>query len=666
MTGRKSYLFLCCLTGFAISPLALSADTVEKMLWDNALASYEATKSSLRDNNNLSDVTTILSSRCDAQWSNADEVRALEQQAQAYNSDVGLEFRAGYTSGDIQHDQDSVDGNTYMELSWEVLRNGYLDNQYQATDYKRQAAIKTLFGKLKQHEIAYQCRRFNLAKHFAGLELHLNSIKLQFMEAVYGVEKKAYFSGASYLDELMLSEEDIMLARQALSRLHADPAFATSKLELMNPPVIDVDLPALLEQIAQNNDFAEAHRLEKLRVEDKYQREESFLQGSRFRLFLRKEFDVLNSGREDLVAGARLQLPITFGSPAPQTQARLNQLEQDFSHEQWELITRTRAAYVALQEQLERTTKQQYRVLRAQEKIRRIQSYSALDMPLDIAAVNVRVKTYIDAAIELGQTKQELYRRVNEMFLVSRVEFQEKFIKVNRLNETEHRARPGQRSVYVWSEQFNRYSNAQLFALFETKALKHAVVSVGSKVNQQKLFQFMDDAAQHQVRVSQLLGDAKWALQKHHKQALAAVEARAQYGQAIHLDIEPHALAEYQANPTAVLQDLTKLVAEIRLRHPDIELGISVPHHWPATVLRALNDHVDRVYLMAYESSDLDVVSRRVKNVLTSVPLNKLVVALRQQDFHTELQLEAAIDLLSQATGVTQFAVHKLDIYTQE
>jgi hypothetical protein len=305
-------------------------------------------------------------------------------------------------------------------------------------------------------------------------------------------------------------------------------------------------------------------------------------------------------------------------------------------------------------------------VLRAQEAMRRVQSYTTLDMPLDIAAVNVRVKTYIDAAIELGHAKQELYRRVNEIFLVSRVEYNEKFIKVNSLNETEHRARTGERSVYIWSEQFNRYSNAELFALFETKALKHALVSVGSKVNAKKLAEFMQEAAQHHVGVSQLLGEAKWALAKHHNQALAAVETRVQYGDAIHLDIEPHALAEYKANPKQVLQDLSALVAAIRLRHPDINLTISVPHHWPAEVLQALNNNVDRVYLMAYETSNTEVISRRIKTVLASIPLHKLVVALRHQDFTTELQLEAAIELLSQATGVSQFAVHKLDIYTQE
>lgn len=666
MSVSNSCTVFISLIVFAISPSIASANSVEKILWDNALATYDVTKTSLSKNFQVSDVSIILSSACDNEWSNQHEVHALELSSEAYDKDVGLEFRAGYTSRDIQRDLDNMEGSTYMELSWDLMSNGYLDNQYQAMDYRRQAALKALSGKMKQHEINYQCRRYNLAKHFSGMEAHLNTIKLHFMEAVYKVEKDAYFSGTSYFDELMISEEDIMLTRQNLAHLLNDVSVQADLSNLINPPVIDVDLSALLEQIAVNKDFIESRRLARLQVEDQYQREDSFLQGSRFRLFLRKEFALVNSGSDDLVAGFRLQVPLTFGKPASQTEARLNQLEQDLSHEQWEIVTRTRSAYYSLQEQLERTTRQQYRLLRAQEKMRRVLSYTALDLQLDIAAVNVRLKNYIDAAIELGQAKQELYRRVNEMFLVSKVEYDEKFIKINELNETQHRARQGDRSVYLWSEQFNQHSNQELFMLLETKAIRHAMISVGNKINQAKLFQFMKEADRNKVKVSQLLGESNWALPEQHARVLSVIEARAQYGNSIHLDIEPHVLPQYKANKNQVLSDYIALLQSIRLRHPTLDLAISIPHHWPEEVLLALNDYVDQVYIMAYETSDTDQLSTRIKRVLSSVPLSKVVVALRKEDFVDELQLERVISMLGQSTGVSQFAVHKLDIYTQE
>lgn len=666
MSCNRFRSMLVSLIFFALYTSHLSANPTEKMLWENALATFDVTKSSLGQGSDLADISRILTSKCNNTWSNGYEVDALTQQASAYNSDVGLEFRAGYTTADIAPDQDNLDGNTYMELSWELLRNGYTDHQYQAADLRRQAALKTISGKIKQHEINYQCRRYNMAQYFAGLEAHLTTIKLQFMEAVYRVEKDAYLSGGSYFDELMITEEDIVLARQSLARLNATQQSAVAIAKFINPPVIDVDLGAILTQIEQNKDFIESRRIARERVTEQYKQEDSFLQGSRFRLFLRKEFDLAYNGGDELVAGLRLQVPITLGKLTSQTEARLNQLENDLSLEQWEIVTRTRAAYQALQEQLERTTRQQYRLLRAQERMRRVISYTALDLPLDIAAVNVRLKTFIDAAIELGQSKQELYRRVNEIFLVSRVSYDEKYIKVNSLNETQHRARSGERSIYLWSEQFNRYTNQELFVLFETKAIKHAILSASSKVNQAKLFQLMKEADRHNVSVSQLLGESHWALAPNHPEALATVEARVQYGNSIHLDIEPHTLADYKQNADQILQDLVELISAIRLRHPNLDLAISVPHYWPDNIIRALNDYVDHIYLMAYESSDADLISKRIKRVLASVPQAKLVVALRKEDFKTELQLEAVIELLTQSTGTTRFAIHKLDVYTQE
>jgi hypothetical protein len=666
MSSRVSRTLFAAHFALACSACSVAAKSVEQVLWDNAQATYDVARRSLSGSFKLEDVSRILSAECDIDWSNRHEVAALESQSSFLNHDYGLELRAGYTSRNIEQSLDSDDGSTYMELSWDLLRNGYFENQYKATDLKRQAALKTLSGKLKKHDINYQCRRYSLAKHFAGMQAHLSSVKLEFMESVYRVEKEAYFSGSSYFDELMISEEDILLARQNLARLLSDPYWQEHMDSLLNPPSINVDLPALLTQIRDNKDFIESRRLERLRIQEQYQRDESFLESSRFRLFLRKEFDLIRSGRDELVAGLRLQVPLVFGQANSSTEARLNQLENDLTHEQWEIIARTRSAYQSLQEQVERTTKQQYRLLRAQEKMRRVLSYATLDKPLDIAAVNVRLKNYLDAAIELIQVKEELYRRVNEMFLVSRVEYHDKFIKINPLNETQHRSRPGQRSVYIWSEEFNRYSNQELFILLQTKAIKHAMISVGSKVKQAKFFQFIKDAERNELQVSQLLGESNWALPEHHQRAMIAIEARSQFGSSIHLDIEPHVLTQYKENKIAVLNDYITLLESIRLRHPMLNLSISIPHHWPDDVLLSINDYVDQVYLMAYESTDFDQISNRIKHVLSSIPLDKLVVALRKEDFGDELQLENAIEALSQSTGVTQFAVHKLDIFTQE
>ncbi|GHE88307.1 hypothetical protein [Thalassotalea profundi] len=448
----RYYIFVIVLITHSFN---IKAASIDEILWENAQNTYQSTKKKLQDNYQISDVSQILSSKCNIDWTNRYEVAALEAQASALDNTYGLEFRAGYTSQNIEHSINDDDGSTYMELSWDVLRNGLRENQYKATDLKRQAAIQTLSGKVKKQTLDYQCRRYRIGTHFEGMEAYLNLLKLEFMEAIYQVENKAYFSGESYLDELLISEEDIILARQNLERLHNSPFEYKNPDTLVNPPVINVDLNALMKAIEDNKEYLQIRQLKSLQLQDESQYNESFLNGSRFRLFVRKEYDIARTGQDELVAGMRFQIPIVFGRSGNQTESKLNQLENDLNHELWEIKVRTQAAYQSLQEQLERTTKQQYRLMRANEKMRRIESYLAMKKPLDIAAVNVRLRNYIDSAIELIQAKEELYRRVNEMFLVSRISYNPRFIKINTLNETTYRARSGERSAYLWSDDFN-------------------------------------------------------------------------------------------------------------------------------------------------------------------------------------------------------------------
>lgn len=100
---------------FRVFPVA--AKSVEQVLWDNALASYDVTKQSLASSFKIEDVSRILSAKCDTDWSNQDEVVALEAQSSSFKQNYGLELRGGYTTSNIEQNTDNDDGSTYMELS---------------------------------------------------------------------------------------------------------------------------------------------------------------------------------------------------------------------------------------------------------------------------------------------------------------------------------------------------------------------------------------------------------------------------------------------------------------------------------------------------------------------------------------------------------------------
>lgn len=661
----SSYHFLL---GLAIITLPLSsahANETEDQLWDNARETFQETKKKLVDSYDIGDISTILSSHCEIDWSNIHQVDALKSQASVLSSTYGLELRGGYTSDNIEQRNNNDDGSTYLELSWDVLRNGLRENKYKATDLKRQAAILELSGALKRKELQYQCRRYQIGQFFKGMEVYLNAKKLSFMESIHQVEKQAYFTGMSYLDELLITEQDIDLARQSLAYLQEPRFYNETQISLFNPPIVNVDLLAVIKKIEQSHYFSETKRLTRLRLEDT--KEETILDKSRFRLFLRKEFDLAREQSDALVAGLRFQVPLSFAeSPVSIKQSSLNQLENDLSHEKWEIVTRTRAAYESLQEQLERVTKQNYRLLMAQEKIHRIENLLSVNKALDIAAVNVRIKTYLDAAIELIQAKEELYRRVNEVFLVSRVDFDPSLVHIHSDKRVNYRARKGERALYLWSDEFNQYTNQQLLALVTTKKIKNVLLSNGKPMNQAKRLQFIKDADKRGLQITQLIGEPNWARAANHAKALAKIEQHSHYSNSINLDIEPHTLSSFSGNEKQVLAQYLDLIEQVRLRHPNINLSVSVPYHWPEHVYQTLADQVDQIFIMAYGSTSLEKITQRVKRIVNATALDKVVVALRQEDFNNELALEEIIEALAQATGIHSYAVHKIAIYSQE
>jgi hypothetical protein len=85
-----------------------------------------------------------------------------------------------------------------------------------------------------------------------------------------------------------------------------------------------------------------------------------------------------------------------------------------------------------------------------------------------------------------------------------------------------------------------------------------------------------------------------------------------------------------------------------------------VPFHWDVQTYAALVPLVSHFYLMNYETEQLDRLVERTQRLLSVVPLDALSVALRPKDFASHAQFEYTLDALYQATGVQQFAIHKL------
>lgn len=636
---------------------AEKTDTEAHKLWLLAQYIQSQTVAQLQSGQGLETAHSILSQSC--QGKSIEQLRAdiLRAEADNMQSRKGFELRGGYSSESFSNDDD--DPSAYLELSWDVLRNGYRANSHRSQALFSEAELVELRGRKEQMLQSYRCRRYRLAKTFSGLYGYLLSLKLELMKPVYNVERRAYFKGWSYLDDYLVSEGDIRLLEKELHYINAD-SDKDDVIFMQNPPVIDVDLQGIIEEIRNDDHNTRLAALQKKILNEKERASER----NRLRFFLRKSFDVSSgSGDNGTVAGLRFSIPLER-EEHDVLKFKLDQVDDEVDFHAWERISRAKAAYAELREQMRRVIKQRYRYLRTQERVRRIflEKQIAGD-EVELARVIARVRTLMDAGIEDVRAREELYRRVNEVFMAAQIDYQPSMVKLVSTHQDINRARVGERSVYLWSGMFNKTPNALIQDFLETKSATTVLLSAGHKVDRVKLMDYTRIANRHHQHVELIVGANNWIEPDKYERAAATVATVSEVTGAIHLDVEPHTLASYKTDREQTMSQYMGMLRRLREAAALNKLTVAVPLHWKEAEYREIGELADAVYFMTYGSPDIKKLSRRLEKVLDFVSPEKVVVVLRIGDFEDEWALEQAFDYLRSKLGIRRFGIHQFRKY---
>lgn len=595
------------------------------------------------------------------------EPRILREQAVTARRRRGLELRGLYATGDITDETSDgggiQNGSANLELSWEVFNNGYRQYGKQADALEYRARIEEIRQELLRQERESRCRRYSLHQSFSESLTYLLQMKLRLMESVFPVERRAYFKHWSYLDDYFVSEEDLLLTRRDLADLHLEASSETTPVSLFVPPLIDVDLPGMVEAIRSDNRPEMMTDLEKERLET----EQSADIPDSLRFFVRQEFD-LNSqrtGGNDLITGLRFRIPL-YNRTTDELKYRLLQAERNEARMLRQRVAKTRAAHTELKEQLRRTIRQYYRQVRARERARRTLLQLETDAERHMTVAITRMRTVIEATIELVRAKEELYRRVNEMFLVAGLPYRSDLVRKINLSPNLARARLGERSLYVWSTGFNALANEDLVHFLNTKQITRVLLSTGKSISLGKIRDFLELGKARNITVELITGSTSWILPENQDTAVARALIVAEQTGSIHLDIEPHTLADFREKKDEYLALYIELLEKIRQGLLDHRLSVAIPVHYPAEIYTQLNTLSDRVYVMAYGTTDSEVVTRRLQTILAGIDHDKVVIVLRASDFRDEWGLEKMIDSLTTRTGITRYGIHQLTTFLKK
>lgn len=636
----KKSLLLGSYVAFFMSLLSFSASSSsatysESLNIDNAWALFGETRDQilkqLTSNNSKSDAIALLSESCSQQWGTQALQAALYEEAKAYSSDVGLKVRAGVTSGNLSQTLEPNDGATYAELSWDLLDQGLKNNRIAAEQKLIDAKILALQSEAEQLSYEYQCRHYQIGKSFAAIELKLLEIKKAFMLPILEKEKEAYFSGDSYLDELFLSDEDVRQVNESINVISElywldDTINTKSALHPRNPPVILLNLDAIIAKMKHSNN---ARKLKDLHTRYSYLHESK--SDNQLRVFIRQEFEASRFEANDLVAGVRFTMPLGHSSDTA-NQLRLRQELNDIDKKAWLKNRQVLTAYQKISEQAERVTKQQFALLRSNERLRRIESYRSSEVSVDPVAALVRLRTYIDGAIELIHAKKELYQRIATLFAVAKIPFKPEYLEFSDIDETTYRARPHTRLLML-NEFFG--SQQLLQQLMKTKGIS-ALISKSSPITNDmsswRLYRLKDFSSTRDV------------------QRLLAIR-----------DDSSRTIFDVRGNETATKAALELFVEEASIFASHLPIYFLTDSVVTAS---ALVDSLDNAYILVdLPANSAEQLLEKIEPVEQSLAEGRIGFWLPEPALVDEISLEQWIDTLSIKTTNPLFIIDDISVY---
>ncbi len=510
----------------------------------------------------------------------------------------------------------------------------------------------------------YRCRRLGLTQIFDRQRLELLRIKNGLLSPIYKVTRRAYFKGRYRLDDLLEIEGELEHIRDELKflsgRMNRNLAQGAAWGHF-NPPILDVDLPAVLTAVTHDDGNAQRTRLrQEILQNHRLARRDQ----DRLGLYVRANSDKILPGtgnNSDLEVGLRFTFPLGNRSDEA-LPYYLREIQEESEVDQWRQRSKVEAAYLELREQLRRTRRQQTRYERALERMRRSVTRHHLEPEeSDLRTAIALARSLTEAAIELVLAKEESFQRVNEILRRAGLDFSPQYLHAVADVAPKQRSRQGLRSIYLWSSAFNDLENTLLLDFLETKGLGHLMVSAGRRTDRDKLSHLLRKAALRQIRVSLVLGVNEWILPGRRADALAAVLRAVDLHPDVHLDVEPQAMEGFKADRTTYLKQYLELLAAVRQRlGHTARLSVAVPVNWDIPTYRKTATLVDGIYLMAYGSSKPGTIARRIRPALDAIEADRLILVLRISDFSDEWSLEQTIDALYQYTGLNRYGIHQL------
>jgi len=570
----------------------------------------------------------------------------------------GLRLGGGYrynTSGHAANQHRATLGFTF-----DLLDEGYLKERSRREIAARELEIRRLTEEISDLQAQLQCRDHILIKYFDILKRDILAQRQELLEEYYHLLRQDYFAGAILLDDLLRVEYELNENRERIAAYESLVHVTGEEMFPFNlhqhPPYYKIDLPALLAAIDADPRYERVAAAREEIVDERYNR----LLDTELELYATPAYHEKYSGAEY----ANTQMGLRFTVPLWSRSERERELEHLKARLEQRKLRRfrhleARRLFNSYGEKYKDAIEMEYKRQIAAERLRR----DLLELQRNPTMENSRQALFHlieleDVAFEAVSVQEGLYRRILHLLSVTGVGYREGFLQPADILKGLDRSRSGHRSLYVWSQTFNGHANEFLLDLMETKAVDRAIVSFGARTDRAKLERFVREAERRGLEVSLMASATEWLDPDRRDRLRRFLERARPLTPLVHLDIEPQVRPDYRERKAALWRQYREMLqAAVAAKRWDQQIGISVPLHLDEADIEALGRLADRMYVMAYGITDPVRLKHRLAPFLRPMRAT-VVVALRPDDFASELDMERFIQHLLNIAPIQDVALH--------
>lgn len=593
----------------------------------------------------------------------------------------GLEGTANYQenfSPGFNSDDDLAYNRRFQAgLDWNILENGFVSNRYKQQILKNENIINSLKPKTKvdgddfivvSHKIiyAFNIHKIELLKQRQQIiddkiaianELYLlkhlpRADLLQIMQQEVDIASMNQVY-KSYNDELSLQIDENSLPKNVLPLFDVDisKAFSFSENKSMNDSILKLEIENLELAHKPINDI-------RLNTQLRY-----------------NYYDLIsktNTSRSFMSAGIGLAVPIPLGiktnKEVVNAQAKLLEYQQKESASTGErdLLNSFYEFRYKLKQynnfyEKRKNYEELIRVERVKEKFGDFEfnPLSALNLLDEVLSVD----------IEMLDLQQNMYLQLLDINAKIPGSDVASFIKPYKVDTMKIVHEKTNKALYIWSEAQTKYTPEYIEEYIRLNKISTAIISLRKdQANKEEAVKLFTELASKGIKSELLVGNNKLLTAKDPSTYLDSITNGIDLKSisCIHLDVEPHTMADYDGNKEKYLNLYVELLkkAKVYCIQKGVKLSVSIPVFYPDATLKEIYAQADLIYLMAYEHPQADFIIRKVKEEFLLDP-TKTVIALRAKDFKNRNECENLINELTTTINATKFALHDLETFVK-